>query len=254
MSDEDRLRARMQDRAARVPDLADLDDVAARLGRRRPVRERRLLALVAVALVAGVGIGVAIGYHGDGGGPAVAVAGDGAPDTTLAPTTAAPTAPATLGTKTILCIKPNGQVTTTLPNCFSDNVPPQTLPAPGAEQPADADVARTHVADAYAAAMDGDTGDAQRAAAIERGASLVTVFEQLHSGPYGEQVRSARTVIEGIVFVSPTKAAVKYHAVLGDGSISGPYFGDAVLNDGTWQVSHDSYCQVASLAGVHCPE
>ena len=102
--------------------------------------------------------------------------------------------------------------------------------------------------------MDGDTGVAQRAAAIERGSSLVTVFEELRTGPYGEQVRSARTVIDGIVFLSPTKAAVKYHANLADGSISGPYFGDAVLSGDNWQVSHESYCQVASLAGVHCPE
>jgi hypothetical protein len=238
----------MQERAARVPDLSDLDDVAVRLGRRRPVRERRLLALVAVALVAGVGIGVAVGHRGDRGGRAVAVAGAGAPVTTVAPT-----APATLGSDpgARLCVS-YADVTSNTLDCSSGE-PPQTLPAPG-EQPTNASAARARVAAAYTAAMDGDTGVAQREAAIERGSSLVTVFEQLHSGPYGEQVRSARTVIDGIVFVSPTKAAVKYHAELGDGSISGPYFGDAVLSDGNWQVSHESYCQVASLAGVHCPE
>jgi len=237
----------MQERAARVPDLADLDDVAVRLGRRRPVRERRLLALVVVALVAGVGIGVVLGHRGDGGGRAVAVGSDGSAETTVAPTE-----PTTSG-RPRLCVTYADQPSTTQ-YCSTGGEPPQALPAPGPEQPADSDAARSSVATAYTAAMDGDTAVAQRAAAIERGTSLVPVFEELRTGPYGAQVRSARTVIDGIVFLSPTKAAVKYHANLADGSISGPYLGDAVLSDGDWLVSHESYCQVASLAGVHCPE
>jgi hypothetical protein len=250
MSDEDRLRARMHDRAARVPDLSDLDDVAARLGRRRPVRERRLLALVAVALLAGVGIGVAIGQRGDGGGRSVAVGSEGPTEPTQ--TTTPPTTRETF-TKTTLCVDPLHDETRSYTGCIVPSGPLQTLPAPGAEQPADPEAARHAVEQAWIAAYDGPGTNETRAAAIEGGTGLVDVFDELHNGQWGDQVRSARTVVEGVVFVSPTRAAVKFHADLADGSISGPYFGDAVLNGNSWQSTRASYCRIVSLAGVHCP-
>ncbi len=254
MSDEDRLRARMQDRAERVPDLADLDDVAARLGRRHPVRERRLLALVAVALVLGLGTGVLIGHRDDGrGGRSVAVGSDGSAETTQATqTTVAPTSTLPSSSNLKMCILQSKPPVTL--DCSAGGEPPQTLPAPGPDQPADATAARRAVEQAWIDASDGASSNATRAAAIEGGPGLVGVFEQLQSGPYGDQVRSARTVVDDVVFLSPTRAAVKFHADLPDGSISGPYFVEAALDGANWQATRSSWCRIVSLAGAHCPE
>jgi hypothetical protein len=230
VSDDDRLRERLRREADRVPDLADLDDVAVRLGRRRPVRERRLLALVALALVAGIGGGFALGRSRSNHGNAVSVAGSGAEETTTSP----PTIPTTMVTE-----------------------PAQTLPPPGPDQPADPDTARRQITKAYLAAYDGDVPDELRSEAIEDGSGLIGVFEQLRTGSFAAQVRSAHTVVDEIVFLSPTRAAVEFRSRLGDGSTSGPYFGDAVLNaEGYfgWEISHASYCQIIIPAGVHCPE
>ena len=231
MSDDDRLRERLRREADRVPDLADLDDVAVRLGRRRPVRERRLLALVALALVAGIGGGFALGRSHSNHGKAVSVAGGGdAEDTTTSP----PTNPTTMLTG-----------------------PAHTLPPPGPDQPADPDTARRQIAKAYVTAYDGDVPDDLRSKAIEDGAGLTGVFEQLRTGSFAAPVRSARTVVDEIVFLSPTRAAVEFHSRLGDGSTSGPYFGDAFLDAAGyfgWEISHASYCQIIIPAGVHCPE
>jgi hypothetical protein len=209
------------------------------------VRERRLVALVAVALVAGVAGGFALARNDGNGGSSIAVGSDGPATTT----------PPTIGTT--LATTPSRQCveveTINTLGCSPPTVPPQTLPAPGAEQPADTSAARSAVAAAYADAYDGDAPDPRRIAAIEGGAGLVTVFEQLRTGSFAEQVRSARTVVDEIVFVSSTRAAVRFHSVLGDGSISGPYVGDAVLNGNDWQISHESYCQTVIPAGVHCP-
>jgi hypothetical protein len=138
--------------------------------------------------------------------------------------------------------------------CSYGGGPPQTLPAPGPEQPADPVAAREAVEQIWIAASEGATPDEARAAAIEGGAGLVPVFEQLRTGPYGEQVRTARAVIDGVVFLSPTRAAVKFHADLADGSVSGPYFVDAALNGANWQATRASWCRIVSLAGAHCPE
>jgi hypothetical protein len=254
VTDEDRLRERLHERAARVPDLSDIDDVAVRLGRRRPVRERRLLAVVVVALVVGVGIGVAIG-HRDDGGHSIAVAGDGSAEPTqTAGTPTDPTRSMPAGYLKDCVVQRHADEPTTTLSCSWGNVPTPTLPAPGAEQPADAVAARQAVERAWVAAYDGATSNEERAAAIEGGAGIVGVFDELRNGSYREQVRSARTVVDGIVFVSPTRARVKFHADLADGSISGPYFGDAVLNADRWQSTRASYCGIVTLAGVHCPE
>lgn len=249
MTDEDRLRDRMHDRAARVPDLSDIDDVAARLGRRRPVRERRLLALVALALVAGVGIGVVIGRDDDGG-RTVAVGSDGG----TTESTGAPTIPTTAVTNTTLVpCSAYLQKSNVHRECIVPSEPLPTLPVPG-EQPADPVAARAEVARVWIDASDGASSNETRAAAIEGGASLMAVFDELLNGPYGPQVRSARTVIDDIVFVSPTRAAVKFHADLSNGSTSGPYFVEAALDGNAWFATRSSYCRIVTLAGVHCPE
>jgi hypothetical protein len=251
MSDEDRLRERLRERAERVPYLADLDDVAVRLGRRRPVRERRLLALVALAFVVGIGGGVALARGHDSGGHTLAIAGAGGPETT-----AQPTVGSTAVTNTTLppctdqyMFKLNG-----IPACVPQTVPQPTLPAPGSEQPADAVAARQAVEHAIVSATDGTSSEQTRAAAIQGGAGMMGVFDDLLNGQYGDQVRSARTVVEDVVFTSATAATVRYHANLPDGQVSGPYTGNVVSSGTTWLMTRASYCQVVALAGVRCPQ
>jgi hypothetical protein len=66
-------------------------------------------------------------------------------------------------------------------------------------------------------------------------------------------VGSAQTVVEGVVFLSPTTARAKFHSHLGSGDDSGPYLVDAVLTSAGWQVTRASYCQLAAIAGANCP-
>ena len=103
-------------------------------------------------------------------------------------------------------------------------------------------------------ALGGAAPDQARVDAIENGASLVPAMDQLRTGPYASQVLEAKTVVTGIVFLSPTVAAVQFHSELGaTGGISGPYVGDAVLTQAGWQISHAFYCRLIAQAGVNCP-
>jgi hypothetical protein len=245
MSDEDRLRESLHRQIADVPALDDLDDVAARIARGTLGRKRRVAALVVAGLTVG-GLGGFVVGRAVTDNPATVTVG-GAPESTGAQGTT----PTTNATPISRCATDEPLQEQPTVAC---NGPAPTLPAPGPDQPADATAARAEVARAYAAAYDGDASNSARVGAIEDGAGLVGVFDELRHGPVGAEVRAAKTVIDGIVFVSPTRAAVEFHSDLGGGGTSGPYFGDAVLNRSGWQISHASYCQIIIPAGAHCPE
>jgi hypothetical protein len=129
----------------------------------------------------------------------------------------------------------------------------RTLPAPGAEQPADTAAARQGVSQSVAAAFEGAKPDQAMANAIEGGSALVSVFDELRTGSFARQVTEAKTVIDGIVFRSAANAAVEFHSDLGPDGTSGPYFADAALTGSGWQVTHDSYCRIIKAAAAHCP-
>jgi hypothetical protein len=224
VSDEDRLRERLLDRAAGVPDLADLDDVAARLGRRRLVRERRLALVAALALAVGVASGVAL-VRDDHDGGTVAVGNNDA-------TTATPAS-----TSTTTAYQPW-----------------ESLPAPGPEQPADPDAARRDIERAFDAAFSGDASPQQWSEAIEHGDTLTGVFDGLRNSPVGEVVRSARTVVDGVVFLSSARAVVEFRGVIDGVDTLIENYGEAVLTERGWQVSRASYCDFVRAAQVYCPE
>ena len=73
------------------------------------------------------------------------------------------------------------------------------------------------------------------------------------AGSIAQEVTEAKTVVDGIVFRSASNAAVKFHSDLGPDGTSGPYFADAALTAGGWQVTRASYCQIIIAAGAHCP-
>ena len=61
MTDEDRLRKRLRDQVAAAAVVADLDDVAARIGARAHRRDRPLAAVALATLVVGTLGGFAVG-------------------------------------------------------------------------------------------------------------------------------------------------------------------------------------------------
>jgi hypothetical protein len=148
------------------------------------------------------------------------------------------------------CVEPACTPATLVPR--STTATP-TLPAPGAP-PADLAGARLAVTQAFAGAFDGSASNEEHARAIDGGDKLISVFEELRHGPVGASVNKAKTVVEEIAFVSPTRAAVRFHSQLGpDGGISGPYVGNAILTASGWQMTRDSFCRLALLAGAKCP-
>jgi hypothetical protein len=91
MSDEDRLRRRLHDQASAMHIMADLDDVAARIGARAHRRDRPLAALAVGMLLIGTVGGFAAGHVTRGTTHSVTVAGAGdAPATTLTTRPAGP--------------------------------------------------------------------------------------------------------------------------------------------------------------------
>jgi hypothetical protein len=126
------------------------------------------------------------------------------------------------------------------------------LPEPGPDQPADPAAARAAITAAFET-LGGVPTNEQRAAAIEDGPALVPAMVQLRSGQYAQQVLSAKTVVMGMVFLSPTRATVEFRSDLGAGGTSGPYVGDAILTPEGWKVSREFYCRLIAQAGVHCP-
>jgi len=187
--------------------------------------------------------GVAVLAH-LGTGPAVSVSAlDGNGD--VLTTESVPTADCASECSTATTIPPGGSV----PEPGSG----LTLPAPGPQQPADVATAKAAVSTAVAGAFDGAASDATRVRSVEGGDALVSVFDQLRHGDFAESVGSAKTVVEGVVFLSPTTATAKFHSHLGSGTDSGPYLVDAVLTSAGWQVTRASYCQLASIAGSNCP-
>jgi hypothetical protein len=131
--------------------------------------------------------------------------------------------------------------------------PAPALPAPGAEQPADVEAARQAVTQTVANAMDGAASNETHAAAIEGGAIWLPAFQALRSGQFGPQVNSAKTVVLGVVFLTPTRATVEFRSDLGTGGISGPYVGDVILTGDGWRVAKEFYCRLIGPAGVTCP-
>ena len=151
-------------------------------------------------------------------------------------------------TRTVSSVEPKS--VTTVPAVVATT---PTLPAPGAQQPADVAAATLQVDTAFAGAFDGSASNATRSAAIEGGTELVSVFDALRHGAFATSVLSAKTVIDGVVFVSATSATVEFHSNLASGSTSGPYFANATLTAAGWQVSRASYCRIVEAADAHCP-
>jgi hypothetical protein len=131
-------------------------------------------------------------------------------------------------------------------------VPPQA-PRPG-EQPADVTTAEQQVRAAFSTAFThAPASDRYRAlVAVERGDSLRPAIDDLRRS--FEQVAETVTVsTDQVVFTDPTTAVVRYTLSYSGGAAYGTRYGQAVLTDGRWLVTRDTWCAPLGYAGVTCP-
>ncbi|MGH9229337.1 MAG: hypothetical protein ACRD07_11550 [Acidimicrobiales bacterium] len=134
--------------------------------------------------------------------------------------------------------------------CFA----PTELPPPGAEQPADPAAARAEIERLFGVRF-ADRTDEERLANLDDPTGMREVYEQLRKGPYAQQVLGSRTVVRDLVFLSATRAAVRYETEIPGypPQAFGRQFGEVVFVDGRWKLTRESVCRDVRLAGVSCP-
>jgi hypothetical protein len=106
---------------------------------------------------------------------------------------------------------------------------------------------------AYATVFGATTDDAARTEALQDGS---TIGHLIHQARARFPQASDGVVIEALRFVEADLAEVRFSVLLGSGPLGAggfPFEGQAVLRDGRWQVSRQTFCQLLAMAGVHCP-
>jgi hypothetical protein len=131
--------------------------------------------------------------------------------------------------------------------------PTPELPPPGEEQPADPAAARAEIEQLFGVKYADRTRE-EHLANIDDPSGMDEVFDALENGQFREQVLGSRTVLEDLVFLSATKAAVRYHTEIPNyaNGGTGPKLGEVNLVDGRWKLSRGDVCRDVQLAGVNC--
>ena len=128
------------------------------------------------------------------------------------------------------------------------------LPEPG-EQPADVESAQAAVLYAFGVAYEGTQPLAERLVVIDDPTGVEAAIQQVSVGSFSAAMTGTKFVSDGLVFISPTEAVVKYHLVLpaglGPTELSGR-LGKATLIDGVWKVSRATLCGDLSMGGGYC--
>ena len=127
------------------------------------------------------------------------------------------------------------------------------LPDPG-EQPSDAAAAEERVRLAYTGIFDPSSTREERSRFSERPNVWIAANQQLAVGEYAQFAEGMSAVVDEVVFISPTHAAVRFQlSKPGGGSVpQSVEIGDAVLVDGRWLVGIDTTCALVSYASVEC--
>jgi hypothetical protein len=176
--------------------------------------------------------------------------GHGGPDLQKAKVTltAVDAAGGTIGTTTISAVSEGS------PYDAACNAP-QTLPAPGAHQPADVAAARQAVIDTFNAAYAKGVNDDAAFAYFDDSHGFADIMATFRAGPFKEQVRTAVMKLNDLVFLSPTVAAIQYEIDIPNYSIPSfaPRFNEAHLVDGQWKLARQGFCNDVALGGVQCP-
>ncbi len=127
-----------------------------------------------------------------------------------------------------------------------------TCPPRAGRPPADPAAARTAIAAAFHQALTGGGTPAEALAAVEDGPSLAGALAQATAN-YPTAVASARVTTGTVTFTDPRHASVPFSVTDQDGADFGTANGIALIVDGQWKVSRDTYCVVLGWAGASCP-
>jgi hypothetical protein len=236
----------------------DWSDLTRRIGRRRRHKLTVLGGAFAVLLVASA-TGLALVHLEDGSGPGTAELRSGAGPSASDPGSGAGTSGAgcTSMTTTPAGSAPSTTTTTTAGATSNPGsvCPPseQPMPRPGV-QPAHPSTARTAVKHAFTAAYNGGLAlSAASRDAIEGGAALVSLADQVRAGPLGSLTARTSAEVRDVVFTSPTSATVRFDSSMGTEGARVGALGLATFADGRWLVSRDTACLDLRLVGVLCP-
>ena len=122
-------------------------------------------------------------------------------------------------------------------------------PAPA--QVDDRDAAELAIERAFETVYSTDGPPAERVRWIERGANLAATMEQVEAR-YAP-ARNVDVSVDFVRFVSEDEAEVQFTLLLSNFSSPMPQTGHAVLVDGEWKVSRETWCRLVRLTGVECP-
>ncbi|WP_076832456.1 hypothetical protein [Frankia sp. CcI49] len=125
-------------------------------------------------------------------------------------------------------------------------------PAKAGRQPRDVAAARSAVQQAYAQAFTSGQDPAYSLAAVEAGPSLAGTLEQAIQN-FPTATSTATVTTRDIVFTDPRHASLRYEITYQGGVTFGLQTGKAVISEGRWKVSRETYCHVMGWAGAVCP-
>jgi hypothetical protein len=121
--------------------------------------------------------------------------------------------------------------------------------------PADPKAAEASIREAFHTAYTSVPGASPYAGLerVEGGQGLHTALDQARN-QFSEAANSMTVTTANLVFTSPTTAAVQYTLTYTGGAPWGTKYGQAVLVNGSWLVSRDTFCGLLAFGGGTCPK
>ena len=121
-------------------------------------------------------------------------------------------------------------------------------PAPA--EVADRNGAELAIERAFEAVFSSGSAPAERVRWIEGGGNLAASMEQVAGR---SPARDVDVSVEFVRFVSEDEAEVQFTLLLSSLGTPMPQTGHAVLVDGEWKVSRETWCRLVRMVGVECP-
>jgi hypothetical protein len=117
--------------------------------------------------------------------------------------------------------------------------------------PPDGDRAVAEIVAAFGTWHDASLSTVDRAAAIERGETIVDVMHELEQR-WGGRIGQTAVALQRLRFVGADRADIRYAVRIG--GAAGPVLeGSAIRTADGWKISRDTFCALARLGGVVCP-
>jgi ATP-dependent Clp protease ATP-binding subunit ClpC len=117
--------------------------------------------------------------------------------------------------------------------------------------PPDGERAVGEIVAAFGTWHDGSLPAEDRAAAIERGETIVDVMREMEER-WGGRVAETAVSLQRLRFAGNDRADIRYAVRIGGGA--GPVLeGAAIRTADGWKISRDTFCALARLGGVRCP-